>query len=157
MSKFKYAILSTALLVAGLSTVAHAQGGPGLSVVPYNGQFNPCQNPSIAKSSAPVAITAAATTSLVTAVAGKRIYVCGFFSTVAGTTPTVKFETGTQTTTACDTGAAALTGTFAIATGDIFNLEAATGLFKGAAGGQVCLVGGGTITGIEGFVVYAQL
>ena len=81
---------------------------------------DPCQNPSLVKASAPIAITSATTTNLLSAVAGDYITVCKFQFYGSGTSPTFEFEYGTTTSTACDTGATALTGTIPITTTTIF-------------------------------------
>ena len=64
-----------------------------------------------------VVVNATATSQLVAAVANTSVYVCGFFGTIAGTTPTLAFEYGTGTT--CGTGTTLLTGTMTPASGKI--------------------------------------
>ena len=118
---------------------------------------DPCENISIPKASASVAITSATTTNLVSAVAGNFITVCGFQMSVVGTSPTVQFEYGTTVSTACDTGATALSGAFAIPTTTIFVNGGGAGLkLRTPVSQQLCLVTGGTITGVEGYISYVS-
>jgi hypothetical protein len=151
--KMKMFVLSLAATLACLCTIgAHAQTGPALTVVPFNGQFNPCQNPSVTKTSVGVAL-AAGTHQLVAAVAGQKVYVCGFVATFAGTTPALTFITGMQTTTACDTGAANLSGAFLPTSGTFVNMAVPGAIAIGAASGQVCAL---TVGSIQGVMTYAQ-
>ena len=121
------------------------------------GGSDPCENPSVLKTSASVAVTTAATTNLVTAVAGDFVTVCKWQLSVVGTSPTVQFEYGTDVSTACDTGATALTGAMAIVTTTLF---AATGTettsLRTPVSQELCIVTGGTITGVEGYITYVQ-
>jgi hypothetical protein len=119
---------------------------------------DPCQNPSVAKASASVAITSATTTALVTPTTGNFISLCKFQFTVVGTNPTVQFEYGTVTSTACDTGATALTGAMAIPTTTIFVGVSSDGLMlrTPVVSQELCLVTGGTITGVEGYITYVS-
>lgn len=151
--KMKLFVLSLAATLACLCTIgAHAQAGPALTVVPFNGQFNPCQNPSITKVSKGVALSAG-TTSLVAAVAGQKVYVCGFAASFGGTTPAMTFITGTQTTTACDTGAANLSGAILPTSGTFVNMVVPGAIAIGAASGQVCAL---VVGSIQGVMTYAQ-
>ncbi len=151
--KIRLLVLSlVAALTCCCAVNAHAQVGPALTVVPFNGQFNPCQNPSITKTSIGVAL-AAGTHQLVAAVAGQKVYVCGFSATFAGTTPALTFITGTQATTACDTGAANLSGAFLPTSGTFVNMAVPGAIAIGAASGQVCAL---TVGSIQGVMTYAQ-
>ena len=115
-----------------------------------------CQNTNIAKSSVPVNITTATTTAVIAAIALKKIYVCSVNAYITGTTPTVLFLTGTQTTTACDTGAINLTGTFPFTTGTLIAWENANIEFTSLVGGQMCITTGGTSPSVQGFITYVQ-
>lgn len=118
---------------------------------------DPCQSPAINKPSVAINITTATTTEVVAAVASAKVFVCGWSLTAGGTTPTALIETGTKTTTACDTGAAALTGAMAPSVGA--NLKSAgTGAMQvtGAASGEICIVSGGTTPSLQGYLSYVQ-
>lgn len=154
MKALRYIIAASLFAVASIA--ANAQAGPSASVVIFNSAASPCQSGSIAKISLPVNIVAAGTTALVPAVAGKTIYVCGFSATVNGTTPTLLFKSGTQTTTPCDTGAASLTGTFAPTTGSLLTLLHTATIFQSGVSGQLCATTGGTTPSIQGFILYVQ-
>ena len=136
----------------------YAQAGPTGSFVLFPSGSDPCQNPSIAKSFKVVNISTATTTELVAAVAGKAVYLCGLKATVAGTSPTILFVTGTKVSTACDTGAANQSGTYAITTGTLVELGLGGGvsLLTGASGGELCLTSGGTTPSIQGNLAYVQ-
>lgn len=139
-------------------STAFAQVGPGgYSLVALQNSGDPCQNPNVTKKSAAIAITSATTTEIVAASAGKTVYACKFQMSVVGTSPTVQLETGTKTSTACDTGAATLSGAFAIPTTTLFSsVNGNEAAVVGATSGEFCLVTGGTITGVEGYLTYVQ-
>src|SRR5580658_5541915 len=151
--KFKglTAAVSIALLLIALSfwvpTPALRAAGPsGLSLFQTAAVgSDPCQNPSLVKSSAPIAVTSATTTNLVTAVTGSYITVCKFQLSVVGTSPAVQLEYGTDTSTACDTGAAALTGAMVIPTTTIFaSIGAENDTLRTPVSQELCLVTTGT-------------
>jgi hypothetical protein len=155
--------LASAVLIAfALVTLIHApQAGAQAQATNYfitapKGS-DPCQNPSVAKQSQSVAITSATTSNIISAVAGNFVSVCSWQLTVVGTSPTIQFEYGTTTSTACDTGATALTGAMAIPTTTIFVPPSGSEIrLRTPVSQQLCLVSGGTITGIEGFVVFTS-
>lgn len=151
MKKFAFS-----LLFALFATLSFAQVGPTGSFVVYPTGSDPCQNPSIAKATAKVAISTATTTELVAAVAGKAVYLCAFESTVAGTSPTILFLTGTKVSTACDTSPVNLSGVFAITSGSIFPIHPTMTATQSAASGELCLTSGGTTPSIQGFFTYVQ-
>ena len=117
---------------------------------------DPCQSSAVAKQSAVVNISSATTTELVAASAGLRVYVCGFYASAAGTSPTMVFEYGTKSSTACDTGATALTGTIAAST--TIPLELASGLtnFATPQGKELCALSAGTGPNFQGVLTYVQ-
>ena len=115
-----------------------------------------CQNPYIAKSAAILNISSATTTSLVNAVAGKKIYLCTFNAVVSGTSPTLQFISGTQTTTACDTAPNTLSGVMPFTSGYFLDIDNIASSFTGSAGGQLCVVSGGTTPSVQGFIIYVQ-
>jgi hypothetical protein len=97
-------------------------------------------------------VSAAGTSQLINAVAGKRILVTGFDITGTGASTSAKFEYGTQASTACDTGATPLTGPYPPTSisrggglGVVWALPAAT---------QLCLVVTGTSPQYSGSVSY---
>lgn len=76
------------------------------------GLGDPCQSPAILKTGVVVSTTTDVT--LVSGVTGQSIFVCGFSVTLSGggKSLTAHFESGTQSTTPCDTTAVAMTGEF---------------------------------------------
>lgn len=154
MKKF----LVLALAAIGFCAVAaHAQTGPNQTVIEYKSNLNPCQSVSFPKSTAVVNISATGTTALVAAVTGKKIYFCDFRATVTGTTPTLLFLTGTQTTNPCDTSAANLTGTFAPTTGSLLSLGMPGGIGTTITSGALCATAGGTTPSVQGVISYVQM
>jgi hypothetical protein len=105
---------------------------------------DPCASSGVAKASAAINITTAATTALVAPSAGLTVYVCSFsmtISQVVTTANTIKFVRGTGAT--CGTGTADLTGAFG--TGGVTAappIVVASGAgntqFKGSSGDGVC-------------------
>jgi len=116
------------------------------------GSGDPCQNPSVAKSSVSVAISTATTTQLVALTTGKIVYACGF-SASFGASTTAQFAYGTGS--ACGTGTTALTGVFAPGTGVVLGLSAEGAHFQTIASNALCLVSTGT-GGINGVLTYIQ-
>jgi hypothetical protein len=118
---------------------------------------DPCENPSVTKFSVPVAISTATTTNLLSAVTGDYITVCKYQFSVVGTSPTVQFEYGTTVSTACDTGAASLSGAMSIpTTTTAISIGAESMTFRTPAGVQLCLVTGGTTPSVQGYITYVQ-
>lgn len=115
-----------------------------------------CQNSNITKTTAVVNISSATTTALVPAVAGKTTYLCTFNASVVGTTPTLLFLTGTQTTTACDTAPVNLSGTIAIVSTTFVDIDNVASSFISATGGQLCVTTGGTAPSVQGVIIYVQ-
>lgn len=115
------------------------------------------------KSSAPINVTSATTTSLVPVSGTTIVYICGFSITVAPsavTAATALFEYGTGA--AC-TGPVVLTGTFG--NGDltstvgvapiVFGSGGAT-IFKSAASNGVCILTAGNAVNVQGVMSYVQ-
>jgi hypothetical protein len=150
----KFLVLALAA-ISFCAVAAHAQVGPTTTVVPFNGQNNPCANPSIVKSHLLVNLTAG-TAQLVAPVTGKKIHVCSLVATFAGTTPALTFLYGTQTTTACDTGAANLSGTFLPTSGTFVNMTAAEqgAIVLTPASQQLCALTAGSVQGV---LLYVQM
>ena len=99
-----------------------------------------------------VAITGntAATASLVAPVAGKRIYVCAFTLTAAGTT-TATLQSGTGST--CGTGTVNLTGALALGANQSAPF---TGVIAGINDGRLCWVNSGAVQ-VSGVLSYTQV
>ena len=138
------------------ASTAAAAADPALVVVLSPNSGDPCQNPAIAKSSAIINVGAATTGSLVAASTGKVIYVCGYLATLAGTTPTVKFVQGTTSSTACDTGAADITGTMAPTSGSVLHGGYGGTLFATSASNALCATTSGSGSSFQGRVTYVQ-
>lgn len=115
-----------------------------------------CQNPTVKKASAVLNISTATTTALVSAVAGKVVYLCSFNFSTGGTAPTYTFKTGTQITTACDTSAASLTGAITPTSGTLLASVFTGTQMQSISGGQLCLTTGGTTPTALGFITYVQ-
>lgn len=118
---------------------------------------DPCQTSGVAKSSVAIAIGTATTTEIVAAVAAKSVFVCGYTLTLNGTAPSLKFITGTKTTTACDTGPANLTGTFLPIVGaELASPGNSATNFSGAVAGELCVTTAGTVPSAQGYLTYVQ-
>ena len=119
---------------------------------------DPCENPSVVKSSGSISVASATTTNLVTAVAGDFISVCKWQVYASGTAPTIQFEYGTDVSTACDTGATALMGAFPVATTTIVVNAPSDGLtLRTPVSQELCLVTGGSSTlSYVGYFTYVQ-
>lgn len=115
------------------------------------------------KSSAPINITSATTTSIVAVSGSTTVYVCGFTITIAPsavTADTALFEYGTGATCTSPT---VLTGTFG--NGDLtstvgvapvtYGGSGAT-IFKSAASAGVCILSAGNAVNIQGVLTYVQ-
>jgi hypothetical protein len=111
-----------------------------------------CARPNVFKS---VAISTAATTMTLIepTVAGKSYRACNYALSVAGTSGTMQFFQGTQTTTPCDTNAVALSGIMPIG---IYSPDGAIGLWETSVpGSQVCIQTTGAATLVEGHIALA--
>lgn len=124
---------------------------------------DPCQSSSVVKTSVPINITSATTTSLVAVSGTTTVYVCGFTVTVSEvitTANTIAFEYGTGAT--C-TGPVLLTGTFgsggvtAGAPVPITYGGAGQTIFKGIASNGLCaLTAIGASGSFQGVLTYVQ-
>lgn len=141
----KSRIVLTALVI--LAWVASAQAQTAI---------DPCAQ-TVPKSFAAVNIASATTAELVAAVAGKTVYVCGFFASMQGTTPSIQFKSGTKVTNPCDTSPVTLTGIFLPTAGTDLSLGYGGTLFASSSGGEICATAGGTTPSIQGFISYVQL
>jgi hypothetical protein len=164
-SRIAAAVVTLVLFVVGFvmlspPTIVRAVGPTGLSLFQTAAAgSDPCQNPSVLKQSASIAVTTATTTALVTPIAGDYISVCKWQIYASGTAPSIVFEYGTVASTACDTGATVLTGTMPITTGTTVVNSSSDGLSLrvGVVSQELCLVTAGTSTPTwEGYVTYVQ-
>jgi hypothetical protein len=139
---------SSAYPTAGAITVSFSPGVANVSEVNLPGTTDPCQNPSLAKSSAVISnVTTLA--QIVALSAGQAIYVCGVAvgTTTAGTV-TLEYGTGTN----CGTGGTALTGAIPTAVA-IGNLGWGGTIVTAPVGKALCLV---ATTAAYGVVSYVQ-
>ena len=119
---------------------------------------DPCGSTQVAKSSATYAVSTATTTKVVEFSGTTKVYVCAFgvvnHTAAAGG---VTFLYGTQTTTACDTGATNLTGAMDLPSTIGGSLIVGTGntVFSGASAKALCITNTGT-SGLNGWVTYVQ-
>ena len=140
----------------------------GLTTYPFwvtEGVADPCQEPSVAKSSVAISASSAATAKLVGAISGKAVYVCGFSLSIAPSATaadTAQFEYGTKVSSDCDTDATALTGTYgngdltsAAGVATISNSGPGT-IFATPASQEVCIVTAGTAVSVQGVLTYVQ-
>jgi len=139
---------------AGLLTASFS---PAVTTFTANtpGTGDPCQNPSVAKSTVSVAVTSATTTRLVALVTGAQVYVCDLALTTVGTSASVQLEYGTGAT--CGTGTTALTGAMVpSATVGVIKLGFGGTVTTAPASQSLCLVSGATVTSVEGVLSYVQ-
>lgn len=116
---------------------------------------DPCDVPTVQKSSVAVAISTATTTQLVALSAGKTIYFCGFVGSMGGTTPAVTFEYGTGSN--CATGTVVLTGAIAPTSGSILLMPIGSSTwFQTASANALCALSAGTTPSIQGVLTYVQ-
>jgi hypothetical protein len=122
---------------------------------------DPCN--AAAKSSAPINVTSAATTSLVAVSGTTTVYVCGISFTIAPsatTADTALFEYGTGA--AC-TSPTVLTGTYG--SGDLTSAAPVVPvnyggggqtIFKSAASAGICILTAGTAVNVQGVLTFVQ-
>ena len=117
---------------------------------------DPCQDSTVLKQNAAVNVGASTTAAIIPAVAGKKVFVCGFSASTVGTNPTFTFKSGTQTSTACDTGTATISGAINVsATVGTYALFGDYTSLTAPASNQVCLNTAAT-TSVQGVVNYVQ-
>jgi hypothetical protein len=126
------------------------------------GTNDPCMNAAVLKSSVPINITTAATTSLVAVSGTKAVYVCGLSISIAPSATTADTALIEYGTGAACTGAVALTGTFG--NGDLTTAapplyvtlaDPGTSMTAPSANG-ICLLSAGTTVNIQGVLQYVQ-
>lgn len=158
MKRLAIAIASVLLCVSALAQQSQLPTGPGgiPGSVP-----DPCSY--AAKSSAPINVTTATTTSLVAVSGTTTVYVCGVSFTIAPsatTADTALFEYGTGATCTSPT---ALTGTYG--NGDLTSAApvvavnhggAGQTIFKSAASAGICILSAGTAVNVQGVLTYVQ-
>lgn len=118
------------------------------------GTTDPCQNPSVLKSSAAISISGGSgTTQIIALSAGKAIYVCALNDGSAGTTPSLELLPGTGTN--CGTPGTAITGAIPFTSGSSIHLDAGGGTVAvSPASDELCAVTIGT--GHFGVITYVQ-
>jgi hypothetical protein len=156
MRKGLFAVLILALVVMFAMPV---MAGPSDTYLMYPKSADPCQNPSITKKSVAVAIQTTTVTSLISAVTGKKVYICQVVGTGhSASVGTLKLWSGiTDATGACNTSKTALTG--------VMKMAAAASLYLGYGGSiavstptssAVCAEAGGAGYSFDGVISYVQ-
>ncbi len=141
-------------LLIGSGARVHVPSAYGSFTIP-----DPCNTQQ--RQSVPIAApTAAGTYSVISAVPGEGIYVCGQFINVQTLSDTIKWEYGTTVSTPCDTGAQSITGVIATPAASpalpyIAQISAFT-MFSVPAGNQLCIVTTGTTPVITGYLTFVQ-
>lgn len=132
-----------------LTFAAVALAAPFAQAAQYS--YDPCTGP---KQGVAISETTNETKLLVAQQTGTYINVCGIYlSTVGGT---AQFEYGTKASTACDTGATALTGAIA-ASSTIAALNSGNAtLLQTAKSNGLCLVTGSGTSATVGWITYVQ-
>lgn len=149
------AILACGMVFVRTSTSAPIGPTGAVFVLNPSNSADACLAWTTAKLSAVVNISTATTTELVAATSGKSVFLCGFTATLAGTTPSIQFKSGTRVSTPCDTAPSNLSGTFLPTAGNTLALHSSGTVFKSAVSGEICATSGGTpsIQGVISYVV----
>lgn len=144
------ALLGAALFFLGLVSQSFAAS-----------QSDPCNSLSF-KQSAAISVSTATTTTVVTGVANKPVFVCGFAISIAGsasTASTASFEYSPNS--ACSSSTTALTGTFgsndaaASTTPTVVSYgDAGSTIMTAPAGDYVCIVTSGNSVAVNGTLSY---
>lgn len=113
-----------------------------------------CGDPGNLRLSAIINIGAATTTQIAPLVANQRIYVCSFFGSLAGTTPSITFKYGTGTD--CATGAVAMSGTILPVTGSLLSAGSGDDMMTTPPGQAVCGTTVGAGSSFQGVMSYVQ-
>lgn len=155
--------LSSGIAAVSLSASSATAANSGLLIGNIAGSTDPCQNPSVIKSSAPVNISTATTTAVVAVSGSKAVYVCGGALTIAPSATsadTATFEYGSGT--ACATSPTALSG--ALGAGDLTSAAPPIVVPLGYGGMTMtapsatglCILSAGTAVSIQGWITYVQ-
>src|SRR5271163_1070374 len=152
-------------------TLAYTSGGASATTYNLEYVFNqtgtvnviadPCLSASVAKQSAPVPLLGTSgTEQIISAIAGKTVYVCAMNVTATWNSTNFTFQWEYGTGASCATGTTALSGTYSLVNANITSY-AVTGpsLFNIPQSNGFCLTltgGGGTSEGVAGFVTYIQ-
>jgi len=111
MNKFGWRFaIGLLFLTLAFPVLLPAQQNIDVNITGYTLTTDPCENPTVPKLSAPVAITTATTTQLVAASAGKITYACNLTISMSGTAPTIQAAYGDTTTPTNSTITGAATG-----------------------------------------------
>ncbi len=141
-SGFSHVRVRASAYTSGTALVSVNSGLGGINAPLVIGTTDPCQNSSIAKSSAFANITTATTTALVPVSGATVVYVCGLVLNMTGTTTpdTVIFQQGTGA--ACSGSPVALTSTFSSGVltqgGTSVTYGSGSTIFKTAASNGLC-------------------
>ena len=152
---------SSSAILGGLQASGAVIGNVGITNTP--GTTDPCQNPSVIKSSAKISLSSTTAAAVVALASGKIVYVCGFMADIQGsatTVGTVQFEYGTQTTNPCDTGTTTLTpalpGNITANVPTVIPMPGGYTQFATTASQQLCAVATGTTISVQGYLTYVQ-
>ena len=149
MKRYIFGVL--AIVIVALMALS-AFAGPSDTFVLYPYSADPCQNTSIAKSSAIISNT---TTTLISSItnttSGKALYICNVTATASGAS-TFQLTSASTTTTACDTASTNLTPAFDMATGASIRMSFGGTLFKTVAAQNLCTNSTGTVRGVVTYV-----
>jgi hypothetical protein len=141
----------------GILGIVLLLGGPAWALP---NAADPCGQPQgdggYKANSASVAITSSTTvTQIAAAVAGSKLYACGWSFSLAGTNPTYQWSTGTGSN--CATGNTVLTGATAVTSGAIVQSLPFEGTQLVVPAGQaLCLQLGGTTPTAAGYLIFRQ-
>ena len=150
----------SAAVTAGVP-LAGLGGSVNASIVNTAGSTDPCQNPSVTKSSVSISIAAAATTQLIALSAGKVIYVCGFVADIQGSATTVgslQFigGTGSNCGTPVSTFTGVMPGNITASVPTVISSGVGSTQFSTVVSNELCTVSAGTTVSITGYLSYVQ-
>ena len=154
-----FSIMAVLILVI---MAAVAMAGPSDTYVLYPISADPCQNPSVAKSSAVISAVTNTLTEAVALTASKSIYICDLSTSLTGTTAnetSFQLVSGTTTTFPCDTDQSSVTGLHKAnsqAAGGTFHEGYGGTLWKAASGKALCTKTTGTNSVVTGTVTYVK-
>lgn len=142
------AILAGGVILSGLegrAVLVPAVAAPILSA-------DPCQDPTVSKSSITISVGTPTTTPIIAAVTGKFIYACSWGATLQGTNPTVKFSAGDS---GCS-GLTDLTAEMAPAAGYFLTEGWGGMLYRTGVSQALCVTTGGSGVSLQGRIGYVQ-
>lgn len=154
-SGLSYARVNITALAASCTVTMVGTQAPVMSFnTPVSG--DPCLNSALPKTTVAINQAASLTAALAPTVANTSIYVCSVSVSAVGTNPTFTFRTGTQASTACDTGGANATGAFNPSATVGTALIVGTGtVIATPVGSQLCLLTAAT-TSVQGVLSFVR-